>query len=77
MNNYSLESNNYALELLQDHFEATCKQLNEIHGDKEITWEVIDELKARKWDLQAAIMKLSGITYDDILKGTTYKDIRK
>ena len=67
---------NYALELLQNHFEATCKQLDEIHG-KKMSWEVIDELKARKWDLQAAIMKLNGITYDDILRGTTYKDIRK
>ena len=52
---------NYALELLQDHYEAACEELNEIWKDEENTFEIIEALQAKHKSLHAALIKLGGL----------------
>lgn len=51
---------NFALELLRDHYDAVCEQLCELWDDEENTWDVIHPLELKRDSLREAIMKLMG-----------------
>jgi hypothetical protein len=63
-----MNMSDYALELLIDQYDFVCEQLCEMEGDEDITLKEINELKARRNLLQEALMKMNGVTYDDLRK---------
>ena len=58
----------YAFELLVNDYDFVCELLCDMVDDKDVTPEEIKALQTRRNSLQETIMKLNGITYNDLRK---------